>query len=283
MAYYDDFLITADYDHTLTGPDGTVPERNLEAIRYFTEKGGAFTVNTGRSGVTARALMAEIPANVPFLLMNGSAMVQDGKCLELHPIDLEPWEVLTRITAEFPDVELEVQDLQYHYLRNPSPARLESHEKAGWPYKVVNPGDDVGPFAKFNVFLPGQTLQDALASLHRMDEKVLLFDRIQARLEELWGDKLVVFRSGSHLLNVHARGCSKIRSARQLQKTLGRKYLVCIGDAGNDVSMLDGADFAYCPADGAVADRYENVCVSGEGAVADVIFQKIPEILGIRP
>ena len=32
MPLFDDFLITADYDHTLTGPDGTVPERNLEAI-----------------------------------------------------------------------------------------------------------------------------------------------------------------------------------------------------------------------------------------------------------
>lgn len=283
MALYDDFLITADYDHTLTGPDGTIPERNLEAIRYFTENGGAFTVNTGRSGVTARELMERVPANVPFLLMNGSAKVYKGECLELHPIDLDPWEVLNWLAAEFPEVDVEVQDLQYHYLRNPSPARVESHRKAGWPFQTVEPGDDVGPFAKFNVFLPGQTLQDALANLHSQDDKVLLFDRIQARLEELWGDKLVVFRSGTHLLNVHARGCSKIRAARELQRALGRKYLVCVGDAGNDVPMLDGADFAYCPSDGAVADRYENVCSSGKGSVADVIYQKIPEILGIQP
>lgn len=283
MPLFDDFLITADYDHTLTGPDGTVPERNLEAIRYFTENGGAFTVNTGRSGVTARALMKEIPANVPFLLMNGSSMVQNGECLELYPIDLDPWTVLNRLAADFPEVELEVQDLQYHYLQNPSPKRLAQHDKLGWTYKIVKPGDDVGPFAKFNVFLPGQTLQEALASLHQQDENVQLFDRIQAHIETLWGDKMVVFRSGTHLLNVHAKGCSKIKAARSLQKRLGKKYLVCIGDAGNDISMLDGADFAFCPADGAVADRYPNVCNSGEGAVADVIYKKIPEILANQP
>jgi len=283
MALFDDFLITADYDRTLTGPDGALPERNLEAIRYFTENGGAFTVNTGRSGVTARELMERVPANVPFLLMNGSAKVHKGLCLELRPIDLDPWEVLNRLEAEFPEVELEVQDLQCHYLRNPSPARVESHRKAGWPFKTVESGDDVGPFAKFNVFLPGQTLQDALKNLHSQDDGVVLFDRIQTWLEELWGEKLVVFRSGTHLLNVHARGCSKIRAARELQRELGRKYLVCVGDAGNDVPMLDGADYAFCPSDGAVADRYENVCPCGEGAVADVIYKKIPEILGIQP
>ena len=31
--------------------------------------------------------------------------------------------------------------------------------------------------------------------------------------------------------------------------------------------------------DGVVADRYSNVCPCGEGAVADVIYEKIPEIL----
>ena len=136
---------------------------------------------------------------------------------------------------------------------------------------------------KFNVFPAGQTLKDALANLHRQDEGVQLFDRVQAFIEAQWGEHLVVFRSGTQLLNVHAKGCSKIKAARALQERLGKKYLICIGDAGNDISMLDGADFAYCPADGAVASRYENVCESNLGAVADVIYKKIPGILGFQP
>ena len=44
-----------------------------------------------------------------------------------------------------------------------------------------------------------------------------------------------------------------------------------------------GADYAFCPADGVVADRFPNVCPCGEGAVAQVIYEKIPEILGINP
>ena len=37
MGIFSDVLLTADYDRTLTAPDSTIPERNIEAIRYFIE------------------------------------------------------------------------------------------------------------------------------------------------------------------------------------------------------------------------------------------------------
>ena len=49
MPDFSDILLTVDYDRTLTAPDSTIPERNLEAIRFFIDNGGIFTVNTGRS------------------------------------------------------------------------------------------------------------------------------------------------------------------------------------------------------------------------------------------
>ena len=52
---FSDILLTVDYDRTLTAPDSTIPERNLEAICFFMENGGAFTVNTGRSLPMAKA------------------------------------------------------------------------------------------------------------------------------------------------------------------------------------------------------------------------------------
>ena len=46
--------------------------------------------------------------------------------------------------------------------------------------------------------------------------------------------------------------------------------------------MLEGADYAFCPSDGIVAERFPNVCPCDEGAVADVIYEKIPEILKMQ-
>lgn len=37
MGKFSDVLLTVDYDRTLTAPDSSIPERNLEAIRYFME------------------------------------------------------------------------------------------------------------------------------------------------------------------------------------------------------------------------------------------------------
>ena len=54
MALFSDVLLTVDFDRTLTAPDNTIPQRNLDAIRFFMEEGGAFTVNTGRSLPMAR-------------------------------------------------------------------------------------------------------------------------------------------------------------------------------------------------------------------------------------
>ena len=126
------------------------------------------------------------------------------------------------------------------------------------------------------------------ADVIRKADRVLLpgvgaFGDARQKLEEMFGDKVDIFRPAPRILDIHARGVSKIKAARNLQHRLGRKILVCVGDAENDIPMLDGADFAYVPADAALADRYETVCPCGEGAVADVIYKKIPEILRIQP
>ena len=79
------------------------------------------------------------------------------------------------------------------------------------------------------------------------------------------------------------QGHSTRDMARDLKEAMGRKILVCVGDGENDVAMLEAADYAFCPADAIVRDRFPNVCPCGEGAVADVIYKKIPEILKNNP
>lgn len=282
MALFDDILLTVDYDRTLTGPDSTVPERNLEAIRYFTENGGSFTVNTGRSSTTMKDLFYRIPANVPFLLYNGSAFWENGKLTNLRTIDLPMWDTLLEVKAAFPEMNLEIQAADNHYIIDPHPDYIALYERMHWSWAPAEVGADYGPFLKFAAY--GPVRKPVLSDMFTGDEA----DR--ARFAEMadfiasrWGDKVEIFIAAHRILDVHAKGVSKCRAARDLQARLGKKILVCVGDAENDVSMLDGADYAFCPADAVVADRYATVCNCGDGAVADVIYEKIPEILGITP
>ena len=278
---FSEVLLTVDFDRTLTGMDGKIPERNLEAIRYFMENGGTFTVNTGRSTNTMKAHM-DVPVNAPLLLYNGSAAWENGALINCREIDLPVWETLDKVHALFPDVTIEVQAVDTHYFIYYTPGAVSYYENMGWDYKIAEHGQDMGPFLKFTLFADSCT--NTVSGLYMgTQEEFAYFDRIEETLKQLYGDKIDVFRAASKLVDIHAKGVSKLRCARDLQSQLGKRILVCVGDAENDLTMLEGADYAFCPSDGVVADRFPNVCPCGDGAVADVIYKKIPEILQIKP
>ncbi len=285
MGLYSDILLTVDFDRTLTAPDSTIPQKNIEAIRYFMENGGSFTVNTGRSvPMAAFNLIRTVPVNAPLLLYNGSAAYdpQEKKFTRYSPIDLNPATVLPALQARFPETYVEVQAVDAHYLlRKDTDWEIYSRNNH-CAFGYAEPGRIPGPFLKFT--LNGHFRAHTVAGMYEATEAELaLFDSIVAWLEETYGDKIEVFRACPRIIDCHARGVSKLRSARLLQQELGKKILVCVGDAQNDIAMLDGADYAFCPADGSVADRYENVCNCAHGAIAEVIYKKIPAILAKQP
>ena len=281
MLLFSDVLLTADFDRTLTDTEGKIPQRNLDAREYFMANGGTFTVNTGRRTNTMKAYM-DVPVNAPRLLYNGSAAWENGQLVNEREIDLPVWETLDKVHELFPDVTVEVQAVDTHYFIYYTPGAISYYENMGWDYKIAEHGQDMGPFLKFTLFADSCT--NTVSGLYMgTEEEFSYFDRIEETLAELYGDKIDVFRACSKLVDMHAKGVSKLRAARDLQARLGKKILVCVGDAENDLTMLRGADYAFCPADGVVADRFPNVCPCGDGAVADVIYKKIPEILQGKP
>ena len=282
MGKFDKVLLTVDFDRTLTAPDSSIPQRNLDAIEYFMAEGGAFTVNTGRSTSTFAKYLETIPRNAPLLLYNGSAAYDNGKLQDLRILDLDVWETMAQMEQMFPELNLEIQGVTSHYLINERPEMVALYKALGWQHKPVKKGDDIGPFIKFALF--GEIRDTTVGHLfYGSEEELARLDFAESEIKRLYGDKVEVYRAAPRIIDVHSKGVSKLNAARDLQKKLGKEILVCVGDAENDITMLDGADYAYCPADAVVAQRYEKVCNCGDGAVADVIYKKIPEILGILP
>ena len=278
---FSDVLLTVDYDRTMTGPDSKIPQRNLEAVDFFMKNGGAFTINTGRSVSSFKKHLGKVPANAPILMYNGSARWDKGKLTDLKLLDFDLWDTVKILRSTFPNMNLEIQGVDLHYLIDPEPAYVAFYDALKWGYQISQPGDDLGPFMKFA--LAGSPRKKSVATLYDTDAaEDALFDAAQEKLLELWGEKVEVYRAAPRIIDVHAKGVSKIAAARQLQQELGKKILVCAGDAENDIPMLEGADYAFCPADGMVADRFPNVCNCADGAIAEVIYKKIPEILGFR-
>jgi len=280
MGIFSEILLTVDYDRTLTAPDSSIPQRNLDAIRYFIDNGGAFTVNTGRSVPMTKVFRDIVPVNAPLLLYNGSAAydLSTGKLDFCHPIDLDLWETVRKCEELFPDLTVEVQAVDAHYRFSENPGWDAFSERQSCAHGFARPGDDLGDFLKFTLY--GQFRSPVLSDMFTgSPEEIARIDEAEAMLKSEFGEYCEVFRAAARIIDVHAKGVSKIRSARELQRRLGRKMLVCVGDGHNDTPMLEGSDFAFVPADAALKDRFENVCPCGEGAVADVIYKKIPEIL----
>ena len=281
MALYSDVLLTVDYDRTLTAPDSSIPQRNLDAIRYFIENGGAFTVNTGRSVPMTKAFRDIVPVSAPLLLYNGSAAYDPATrtLTACHEIALDQYQTITKCLKLFPDLTVEIQGVDAHYLTQKDTgweAYCENN-RCAWSYEHPNT-----PFIKAALY--GQFRENTVSSMYEAtQEELQLFDAAIRYITEKYGHQVELFRACARILDIHAKGSSKGNAARALQQRLGKKILVCVGDAENDILMLDSADYAYCPADGILANRYENVCECAKGAVADVIYKKIPAILHNQP
>ena len=277
---FSDVLLTVDFDRTMTGPDSKIPQRNLDAVAFFMANGGTFTINTGRSVASFKKHLGKVPVNAPILMYNGSARWENGKLTQMKLLDMDLWETVRILRTEFPHMNLEIQGADLHYLVAPEPAYVAFYDALKWGYRIAEDGEDLGPFMKFA--LAGSPKSKSVATLFDISEKEdAAFDAAQARILELWDGKVEVYRAAPRIIDVHAKGVSKIAAARQLQQELGKKILICAGDAENDIPMLEGADYAFCPADGMVANRFPNVCNCAEGAIADIIYKKIPEILKV--
>lgn len=280
MGLFSDILLTVDYDHTMTGTNNAVPVRNLEAIRYFTENGGAFTLNTGRSVPMSRPLWDVVPVNAPMLLYNG-AVALDTKTEEMlfcHTIPLDMRQTIFWCLETFPDLIVEVQSLESHYCFQNSPEWYEFRGRNHCARRFATLDEDLGPFLKFAIYLPirGSTINDMYTATDAERARLLEAERL---IRERYGHAVDLFRPTARIMDVQAKGVSKDKAARELQKRLGRKILVCVGDGENDLPMLKEADYAFGPCDGVMAKFFPTVCNCDEGAVADVIYEKIPEIV----
>lgn len=76
MGKFTGYLIVSDLDGTLLNEEHQVSEKNAEAIRYFIDNGGRFTVATGRIQEEIEPFLDELIMNVPAIVSNGG-MIYD--------------------------------------------------------------------------------------------------------------------------------------------------------------------------------------------------------------
>lgn len=252
MGKFDGILLVTDFDGTVA-VGAKISQGNAEAIRYFQEEGGIYTLCSGRIEKGITELMAPVVPNAPCILVNGTLIydTKQNECLYRAPCGRELWDFCEEMYDTFPE---DVDGLRMYPVGE---GINVDRAKGGITQSLWEMYDR--PILKGIIHV-------AADSSDRMLEAIR--DKARGRFS--------VSRSWPRGIEVQALGCDKGAAVLRLRKLLGErvKLLVTAGDYENDVSLLEVADIGYAvgnaqPAVKAVASRITVPCA--EDAVARII------------
>lgn len=231
------YLLVSDMDATLLRSDHSISDKNKQAIQYFIENGGHFTVATGRMVEAVRAYLPKFNINAPAILHNGAKIYDFTKDKTLFEkfIEEERKQAIKRVYEDFPDVGLEIysDNMIYIYRACAETARFEGRKYKNVVYEMP---DKVWKRPWIKVLLIGEkSLIDKYEPVYRAEY-----------------DSGYAVRSGDKYLDVVANGVSKGKGLSSLIDLLGieRDKVIAVGDNMNDISMLEAAGISYAVENG---------------------------------
>ena len=261
-------LIVSDFDGTLVNNDGSIHEKNKEAIAKYVAAGGKFAISTGRlpAGILSRARELGLKGMVS--CCQGSIIMD----IETQEVVLEgriPLETTIQICKKMEEMHLHfhVYDL-WDFYSNMDDEALKNYEKA-----VKSKGKVVEdrPLSRF-------VAEEGLAT-YKVLTLVLPEDNLRV-IEELAKENFPdceVTRSGEYLVEVINGKYSKGTAIEFLANyyNVPLEKTIAVGDQWNDMPMIKsaGLGIAVNNADERLKQAANYVCQSTnkDGAIWEVI------------
>ncbi len=238
MGKFDGVLLVSDYDDTLYPSSLTISKATHAALADFRQKGGRFTVATGRAYPTFTPQLEKehLTLDAPAVLSNG-AVVYDyatGRYLRQTTLPPEALADMDEVARTFPDIGLEFYHNEDIYILHHNAHTATHMVRVGTPFQLVDDVADIPtPYVKLIIEGEHEALLPA-----------------QALILEKWSNRYEAIFSNVHLLEITAKGSTKGGMVAWLADFLGiqRKNLYCIGDSPNDLSMLEVSAVPFAPA-----------------------------------
>ena len=227
-------LFLSDFDGTLVRADGTISQRNIEAIKEYRVAGGVFAVVTGRMLCSIRPRLKELGLEEGIVVAYQGGMIADVATGEILENDgFTPEEAIRAVTF------LEREDLHIHvyiddklYCNRDDDALKSYEDICGVKGIVCNE-----PLSRF-VKRKKKTVNKVLAILPS-EEKAALIKRLQKGL----GEGYFITASNDFLVEALPARVNKAHAVNFLAERFGipREQVAAIGDQLNDLPLLCAA------------------------------------------
>lgn len=262
MGIFEGILLVSDFDGTFTGLDGKIPERNIEAVKYFIAEGGFFTISTGRTKRGFHNFNKDY-INAPVILGNG-AMAYDYNKNSIV------------FTNGITDVNLPQLKL---ISENSTEKGMEFYSENGEVFVYKGKKENYDHFRSLQI--------DDFTEINNLElinfplVKVMIITvgnsmAFQQFLSDIDMNEMKYIPTEGSFVEVLSLSAGKGRALYQLADFLGTPHskVFCAGDGSNDADMLSAAAYSFCPKGSSrLASESADfiVCSSGEGAIADAI------------
>lgn len=229
MAKLKKHILFSDMDGTLISSQKAVSQRNIQAIRRFTELGGRFAVASGRSEEIAAPFLTGIPLSLPAIVYNGAAVYDFASKTFLHRITL-PEELAAQILRAgmeaYPEVCAESYNEDCQHLYNPGGLMDHYITEENQPFRYTGLEECRD---SFKLLFYGE-----LEKLRRIEERLRHMPETQ---------ELHLTFSSSFYLEILPPRATKGDALEWVIQSLGldRSEIAAIGDYHNDISMLKTA------------------------------------------
>jgi Cof subfamily protein (haloacid dehalogenase superfamily) len=262
MKKFEGVLLFSDVDGTLLDNNGILPPRNRQAIRYFTQHGGLFSVATGRSQFSLAEQYADIGINAPCVVLNGCCTYDYivGEAIDMITLNDHAVCSTVKMSQKFPQVNTCIFTNAGIAASNDTKTLPQCFDTEHVPHKTIHITEHTDrPWFKTMFVGDADELMEINRSLSTLNT----------------GHFDTVF-SGTNMLEVLPNNISKARGALHIAKRLGidPKRVCAIGDYFNDYEMLSKAGISA--AVGQAPDKLKQtatyvVCENNSGSVGEFI------------
>jgi len=248
------FCIITDLDGTLL-PSSKIPlEQDVQAIRRFEAAGGLFSIATGRTVQASHQYAEMLKLKSPMIVFNGGMIYNplSGEKLILQSLPDEAKAMTAEILRENPHAGVEVLCTEDTWVINNTEHEKQHIQLCGVSPRYGTVDEVQGIWLKVLFAMSPEDMPAFMQYIH--DKQFPNVDFIRSELK---------------FYEMLPAGNSKGSALHEYRNLPGMEHvkLIAVGDYDNDITMLEAADIAVCPANAADSVK----------AVADLVLSRTCE------